>query len=136
LIELNSLYDIADNCGINVDCFETVNAESFSVFNKNLSVIVFNPLFLNSTNDERVKLAHEVGHFKTGAFYNMYSSADIREKHEHRANKWAIKKLVPKNELIKAYKSGIYDNSELAEHFGVTEEFLQKVLIYYTNEII
>lgn len=136
MIELNSLYDIADNSGINIDCFETASAESFSLFNKDLSIIVINPFTLKSTSDERVKVAHEVGHFKTGAFYNMYSSIDIREKHERKADKWAIKKLVPKNELIKAYKIGIYDNAELAELFGITEEFLQKVLNYYTNEII
>ncbi len=131
MTELNALYDVAANGGVTVDCFETKNAESFCIFNPNISVIVINPLVLSSVSDERVKLAHEVGHFQTGAFYNMYSPLDIRERAEHKADKWAIKKLVPKNELIEAYKNGICDNSELAELFGITEEFLQKAVKFY-----
>ena len=133
MTELNSLYDIAANGGVAVDCFETESAESFCLLHPGLSLIVINPFLLQSVSDERVKLAHEVGHFQTGAFYNMYSPLDIRERAEHKADKWAIKKLVPKNELIEAYKNGICDNSELAELFGITEEFLQKVLQYYSK---
>lgn len=133
MTELNALYDIAANGGVTVDCFETKNAESFCLLHPGLSLIVINPFLLQSVSDERVKLTHEVGHFQTGAFYNMYSPLDIRERAEHKADTWAIKKLVPKNELIEAYKNGICDNSELAELFGITEEFLQKVLQYYSE---
>ncbi len=80
---------------------------------------------------EKVCLAHELGHCATYSFYNVYSPLDIREKHENRANKWAIKKLVPKNRLENAIHLG-YDNIYmLSEYFGVTADFMKKAINYY-----
>lgn len=83
--------------------------------------------------EEKVCLAHELGHCETGSFYNIYSPFDVRVKHEHRADNWAIKKLVPKDELIAAVKRGCVEKWELAEEFGVTEEFMVKAVSYYKN---
>lgn len=84
-----------------------------------------------SRADEKVCLAHELGHCQTGGLYNMYSPLDIREKHEKRADRWAIIKLVPKRKLLEAVKKGDSDVSVLADRFGVTNEFMQKALNYY-----
>ena len=64
-------------------------------------------------------------------FYNEYSAFDIRAKHEHRADVWAIKKLVPKDELIAAINSGCVNRYELSEYFELPESFIQKALDYY-----
>ena len=81
--------------------------------------------------EELVHMAHELGHCVTGSFYNRYSKFDIISKHEYCANKWAIKKLIPKDELISAFESGIMEIWELAEHFGVTEEFMIQTCEFY-----
>lgn len=130
MVGINNLYDIVDTENITLDCFKMDDAESFSLVHNQKSIIVIDPLVLKSSNDEKVKLAHEIGHCKTGSFYNMYAKLDIRAKHERRADKWAIKKLVPKNELKEAFKR-CTNRWELSEHFGVTEEFMQKALDYY-----
>ena len=135
MTNLNNLYEVLDDEGIALDCFAMEEAESFSLIHKGNCIIVINPLVLKSNSDERVKLAHEIGHCKTGSFYNMYAKLDIRAKHERRADKWAIKKLIPRDKLINAYKNGICDNSELAEHFGITEDFLQTALKYYNEHV-
>ncbi len=83
--------------------------------------------------EENVCLAHELGHCETGGFYCRYSPCEVREKYENRANNWAIKKLVPKDELIAAIKRGYVEKWELAEEFGVTEEFVVKAVSYYKN---
>ncbi|MCI7650223.1 MAG: hypothetical protein SO436_09695 [Oscillospiraceae bacterium] len=51
-------------------------------------------------------MAHELGHCITGSFYNVYAVCDLRAKHERRADKWAIKKLVPRDKLKNAINSG------------------------------
>ena len=94
--------------------------------------VAIDPFKIENTADEKVKLAHELGHCETGAFYNEYSKFDIRAKHERRADKWAIKKLVPEDELKEAC-TFCNNRYELAEHFGVTEDFMQKVLDYYLS---
>lgn len=85
---------------------------------------------LESVSEEKVKLAHELGHCETGAFYNRYSPFDLREKHERTANRWAVKKLVPKSELVTLLKKG-YERWELAEHFEVTEDFINLAIRMY-----
>ena len=87
---------------------------------------------LKNESSKRVHLAHELGHCKTGAFYNRWAARDIRQKHEHRADKWAIKKLVPKDELLKAIDSGHINIWDWAEYFNVTEDFMKKAVRWYT----
>lgn len=77
-------------------------------------------------------LAHEIGHCETLAFYNAYSPLEIREKHEARADRWAVSKLVPVWELTEALKHGISEIWALAEHFGVTEEFMRKAIKFHS----
>lgn len=129
-MNLKSLYDIAVQDNISVYSFDMAECESLSLLKSSDCFIAIDPFKLHSAADEKVKLAHELGHCETGAFYNEFSKYDIREKHEHRADKWAIKKLIPEDELIKAYKY-CRDCYELAEYFDVTEDFMQKALDYY-----
>lgn len=85
--------------------------------------IGLDPIEITTQAEENVHLAHEIGHCANGAFYNPYSNLDVREKHEQTANRWAVKKLVPKSELVALLKKG-FERWELAEHFEVTEEFI------------
>ena len=81
--------------------------------------------------EEKVTLAHEVGHCETGSFYNIHSPFDIREKHEYRANKRSFQMLVPHDELIAAVKRGLTEIWELAEYFDVPCEYMQKAAEYW-----
>lgn len=83
--------------------------------------------------EKKVHLAHEIGHCETGAFYNMYSPIDNRGKNERKADVWAIKKLLSKQKLMKAFQSGITEIWELAEEFSLTEDFIRKAYNYYFN---
>lgn len=82
--------------------------------------------------DRRVHLAHELGHCKTGAFYNRWATCDIRQKHENRADKWAIEHMVPVDKLDDAVASGHTDLWDLADYFGLTEDFMRKAVCWYT----
>ena len=82
--------------------------------------------------DRRVHLAHELGHCKTGAFYNRWAACDVRQKHENRANKWAIEKIIPENALDEAVADGCTDIWSLADRFNVTEDFMKRAVCWYT----
>lgn len=106
--------------------------ESMSVLQDGECFVGIDPFKLHSEIDEKIKLAHELGHCATGSFYNEYAKCDIREKHERRANIWAIKKLIPKDKLIEVINSGFGENRwELSEYFNVTEDTIQFALDYY-----
>ena len=82
---------------------------------------------------ERVHLSHELGHCATGSFYNIYASRDLRERHENRADKWAIRRLIPVSDLDDAIAAGHTELWDLADHFGVTETFLKKAICLYVH---
>ena len=130
MVKVDELYDYADSVGITVDRFMMNYAESLSEPIGN-GAIALDPFRIRSVADEKVKLAHELGHCELGAFYNRYSPFDVVAQHENRADRWAIKKLIPKDELNKAVSDGRTECWELAEYFGVTEAFMRKAVDYY-----
>lgn len=82
---------------------------------------------------ERVHLAHELGHCLTGSFYSPHTRVDSRKRHENRADKAAVELLVPVQALDNAVAAGLTELWELAECFGVTEDFMRKAVCYYTH---
>ena len=82
---------------------------------------------------ERVHLGHELGHCLTGSFYNIYAAADLRARHENRADKWAIRRLIPVEQLDDAIAGGHTELWDLADYFGVTEAFLKKAICLYVH---
>ena len=127
------LYRYAEAQGIDVDWFPLQHTPSFSVKMPNGSCcIALDPWKLSTLAEETVCLAHELGHCETGSFYNPHTKFDVIRKHETRADKWAIRCLVPAEALDQAVANGCTELWQLAEHFGVTEEFMKKAVSYHT----
>lgn len=82
---------------------------------------------------ERTHLGHELGHCATGSFYSIHTAVDSRQRHENRADKWAVNKLIPVDDLDCAIANGYTEIWELAELFGVTEQFMRKAICYYVH---
>jgi hypothetical protein len=82
---------------------------------------------------ERVHLSHELGHCLTGSFYSIHTAVDCRQRHENRADKWAILQMIPVDALDDAVAAGCTEIWELAEQFGVTEDFMRKAICYYVH---
>lgn len=131
---LLDLYEYAEDQGIDVDWFPMEQATSLSLpLPDGSCAIAINPWKMGTLAQETVCLAHELGHCKTGSFYNRYAALDIRQKHENRADKWAIWQLVPEAALDQAVADGCADLSALAERFGVTEQFMRKAVCWYIH---
>lgn len=134
MTDLLELYRMASEYGVTVDCFELGKREALSFMDTDGECyIAIDPFRLQSPQDERMKLAHEMGHCCTGSFYNQYATCDVRQKHENCANKWAIKKLIPAEDLDDAVANGYTDISSLAEYFEVTEDFMRMAVCWYTH---
>lgn len=82
---------------------------------------------------ELVHMAHELGHCETGSFYSIHTAVDCRQRHENKADKWAVKHLIPVEDLDAAVADGHTELWDLAQHFGVTEQFMQKAVCYYVH---
>lgn len=82
---------------------------------------------------EIVHMGHELGHCLTGSFYNRYTRFDIRQRHENRADKWAVRQIIPVEALDDAVAAGFTEIWQLAEYFSVTEDFIKKAVCYYVH---
>ena len=133
-MNLTELYDLADADNIIIDEFPMQTRKAFSVMDLDGDCyIAIDPFQLESAQEERIVLAHEIGHCETGSFYNRYATCDIRKKHENRADKWAIKHLVPQDELYEAVSAGFVETWELAEIFDVPPEFMARAIHWYQH---
>lgn len=131
-INTTDLYSFAEKKGIEIYCAELPLSISASVMPTSGNCYIgIDPFQIETEAEERVHLAHEIGHCEKGAFYNPYSNLDIRAKHELKADRWAIKMLVPFADFQYALTNGITEVWELAEYFTVTEEFIIKAVEYY-----
>ena len=131
---LISLYEYAENRGIDVDWCTMFRVESLSVKLEDGScAIAIDPFKIHSNADEISKLAHELGHCETDSFYSQYAPLDERGRNETRAAHWAIKKLLPFDEMMAAMEAGCTELYQLAEYFEVPEGLIQQAVDYYTG---
>ncbi|MBQ9858102.1 MAG: hypothetical protein IJO77_03785 [Oscillospiraceae bacterium] len=130
-METLELYQIADENDIPVIMLDVPESGSMCIQTSLRCYIGMDNSVLDCEAVRRVHLGHELGHCTTGAFYNIHAARDVRQKHENRADKWAIKKLIPKDELDKAVASGLAEPWALAEYFDVTEDFMRKAICWY-----
>ena len=87
MTDLLELYNLAEQHGTPVYWFDLGATESLSLQMEDGScAIAMDPWRIPTLAEEKVKLAHELGHCETGAFYNRYATRDVRQKHENRAN--------------------------------------------------
>ena len=133
-MELRALYDYAKQQNIEVLTFPMSCNGSMSIMAEDGSCCIGMDTSVQDGNaQERVHLGHELGHCATGSFYSIYTAVDSRQRHENRADKWAVNKLIPVCDLDAAVANGCTEIWELAEQFGVTEQFMKKAVCYYVH---
>lgn len=133
-MELPALYEMAAQQNIEVLRYPMKQTGSMSVMLEDGACYIgMDGEIQDGGIQERVHLGHELGHCVTGSFYNIYAAADCRQRHENRADKWAVTHLIPVDDLDQAVAAGYTEIWELAEHFGVTEDFMRKAVCYYVH---
>lgn len=131
---LESLYSFAEENGVPVYYLPLGDIEAASVMTRNGDCCVgIDPERLASKQDEKIKLAHELGHALQGAYYNPYASCDVWQKQENRANRWAYQHLVTKKDLQKAVRNGFKEVWQLAEYFDVPPDVMARICCFYKN---
>ncbi|MBO5339588.1 MAG: ImmA/IrrE family metallo-endopeptidase [Oscillospiraceae bacterium] len=88
---------------------------------------------ISTAAEELVAVAHEGGHVFTGATHKVSSPYDLVAKHEYKADKWAVQRLISAEELDAAVADGYTDIHALAEYFNVTVPFMKKAVCFHTH---
>lgn len=124
---MSDLYGIAAESNIAVYNLKMKKAKAISIPGK----IGIDESKMQNHSELNVCLAHELGHQFKNAFYDLSSTFETRERQEARATRWAVNELVPVDELLKAFESGHTEVYDLAEYFGVTEDFIRNAFYIY-----
>ena len=129
MTRLTDLYRKAEELDIRVIQFPMASLRAVSTPDNFIGI---DPAKLED-REELVCLAHEMGHCATGSFYTSDATMLDRTRQEQRADRWAIRQLVPLEELKNLLRSGVDRWDEAAEHFQVTEEFMRKAVAFYRD---
>lgn len=86
---------------------------------------------ITTTAEKTCVLAEELGHYYTSCGDIIDTSITANRKQEVKARRWAVKRLITPKNIIKAFEAGCRSMYEMAEHLGVTEEFLTKTFETY-----
>lgn len=79
-------------------------------------------------------LAEELGHHHTTVGDILNQKLLSNRKQEKRARNWAYEELVPLSAIVQAHKERICNRFELADHLGVTEDFLNAAINHYKEK--
>lgn len=123
---IEDLYDLADSDDIIIE-HQLIGCPALSV-NYGQGAICVDPSLIDGETKFKCILAHELGHCETMSFYTKHSPYVLKSQMERKADIWAIKKLLPKEELVKCKGMRIW---EIAERFDVTEDLVRLAIDYY-----
>lgn len=132
-MDLPGIYRLARQENIPVLLYPMERCQSMSIETETGCYIGMDPGVCDGGAKELTHLSHELGHCVTGSFYNAWSAHDLRRRHEDRANKWAVRTVIPERALDEAVALGNTSLWELAEYFGVTEEFMRKAVCLHVH---
>lgn len=134
MTQVPELYDLASRQNIAVLRYPMKGIGSMSLMEPDGKCYIgVDDRVLDGGIQERMHLSHELGHCLTGSFYNLYAAIDCRQRHENHADKWAIETLIPVDCLDDAIAQGHTELWDLADYFGVTEDFMRKAVCWYVH---
>ena len=120
MTKLESIYQFARDHNINIDHRALAGRLGLAIKDGDYIYVTLDTNRVKTSAQRTVILGHEVGHAKSGDF-----------KSESEADKWAIKHLLPREELVNSINNCEGRVWEMAEELDVTEDFVVKAMKYY-----
>jgi len=133
-MELKELYQLAENRDIRVEHFHLeANKALTAEYIPGSFAIALDDKKIENKTEEKMCIAHELGHCESGAFYMAQSPFETIGRCEARVFRWELDKMLPYEKLEKAFKKGYTESWELAEYFDLPEDFVRKAVKHYNS---
>jgi len=89
---------------------------------------------IETTAEKSCVLAEELGHYYTTTGNILDQSDTWNRKQEHRARLYGYNLRIGLMGLVEAYEHGCRNRYEIAEHLGITEEYLEECIHCYREK--
>lgn len=132
MVKTNDLRAVAESNGVGIVTFRLPAVDSMSTEIDGQCYIGLDNSRPMTHAEEQAHLGHELGHCLYGGFYTRGTPYDVAERHEVRADRWYIKKAIPRRTLFRLLRQG-YDAWEIAELLDTTEEYVRRAYYYYKD---
>lgn len=126
------LHAVAEQNGVEIVSFRLPNADSMSTEVNGRCYIGLDSTRQLTRGEENARLGHELGHCLYGGFYTRSAPYDLWERHEVRADRWYIRRAIPRKTLFRLLRDG-YDAWEIAEQLDTTEDYVRRAYYYYKD---
>lgn len=133
MVQLSQLYGELDKQQIHLYLRNIGFSQAATIEYRGKYAVFLDPACFSSLRNMKAVLAHEIGHCATGCTHRISSPIDLVERHEYKANRWAIELCLPFETLQQAMQEGFQEPWQLAEYFEMPEEFIRRALAYYTG---
>lgn len=139
-METDGLYKIAEKHNVKIVEMEIHGKiEAFSISVGENSIICIDRKKVKDTADEKYKLAHELGHHISKAFYECENDTVYKYKLEYdkerQADEYAISLLIPFDEFENILKTDNKELWQIAEFFDVPQDLVKKAFWVYYNKV-
>ena len=133
MVEFSDLYKEIQNHGISLYQYNAGEVKSATIeLNKQYGIFIDITRFPSLVETKRA-MAHEIGHCVTGCTHKVSSSLDLVQKHEYKANRWAVKRFLPFEQIQAAIQNGYTESWQLSEYFGLPESAIKWAIHYYVE---
>ena len=121
---------LAETSGVEVLRFPLPQADSVSCEVDGHCYIGLDSTHTRTEAEEQARIGHELGHCLYGGFYTRATPFDLAARHEVRADRWYIRRAIPRRRLFELLRQGC-DAWEIAERLNTTEDYVRRAYYYY-----
>ena len=129
--EYEKLHQLAESTGVNVVSYPFRSERIKGLYGDGTIAISQN---ISTTAEKSCVLAEELGHYYTTTGDILDQGDTWNRKQEHRARLYGYNLRIGLSGLVEAYEHGCQNRYDVAEHLGVTEEYLDECIHCYREK--
>jgi hypothetical protein len=134
IFQLSQLYKEIEEKNITIENIKLPCKKAVIIKKGKFVGIAVNYSKITTNREERIIMAEELAHFNIGSFYNLKASLYEMDRKEELTRQEQIRYLMPPNELRELLWDEETTNFEIAEHFGVPEDWIIYAYCYYRRK--
>ena len=132
MFELSDFYDYCKQNNVDVIPYRGCPKPGATIRDGEFYAVFLDFSQIPTTRALRGICYHELGHLGAGALHKVDSPFELSERSEHRAKRWSAEHLLPKEDLLEAFRYGYTEPWQLAEYFDLPEEDIRHALAYWS----